>query len=49
MNSLHVLLLLLALVALLAAALDVRAPRVNLLAAGLALWLLSILITEVLR
>ena len=44
MITLHLVLLILALVCFLGAAANVSSPRVNLIAAGLALWILSLLI-----
>jgi hypothetical protein len=44
MNPIDLVLLILALVCFLAAAAGVSSPRVNLLAAGLALWVASILL-----
>ena len=45
MITLHLVLLLLAFVCFVLAAFDVRAPRVNLLALGLTLWILTLLVT----
>lgn len=44
MMSLHFVLLLVAFIVLLLSALNVPAPRINLMALGLALWVLSLLV-----
>ena len=44
MITLHLVLLILALVCFLAAAANVQSPRINLVAAGLALWVASLLL-----
>jgi hypothetical protein len=44
MITVHIVLLLIALICFIMAAIEVQAPRVNLLALGLALWMLTLII-----